>query len=115
MELSQLKLLALQVSKYKVKNGQYLPYGIMTHFLSLSIGHSDYQEVSSTSVTINGINPSSEIRLFANNDEITLEYEDKVQLRFTPTQAGLIPGLASNYEYLRDTISLTMIVSTSPL
>ena len=59
---------------------------------------------------INSIgSPSTDIRLFTLNDELTLEYDDKVLLRFTPASAILIPGLASNYEYIRDTAIVHII------
>ena len=62
-----------------------------------------------TAVINNNDNPSTEVRLFAVNDEITLEYEDRVLLRFTPALINLIPGLASNYEHIRDTAIVNII------
>ena len=43
------------------------------------------------------------------DDEITLEYEDRVLLRFTPAQADFIPGLESSVEYMRDTAIVNII------
>ena len=77
--------------------------------LSLYIGSSDFDRFSQRNVFINGDYPSTDILLFTVNDEATLEYEDRVLLRFTPTQATLIPGLASNYEYIRDTAIVNII------
>ena len=61
------------------------------------------------SVTNNINSLSTDIRLFTLNDELTLEYDDKVLLKFTPAQATLIPSLASNYEYIRDTAIVHII------
>ena len=57
----------------------------------------------------NNIDSLSDIRLFTLNDELTLEYDDKVLLRFTPASVILIPSLASNYEYIRDTAIVYII------
>ena len=61
------------------------------------------------SITLNDGNPTDEIRLFANNDEITLEYDDEVELMFTPGQAGLVTGLLSMNECLRTTAMVHII------
>ena len=60
-------------------------------------------------VTISGDDSSTDIRLFTLNDEITLEYEDKVLLRFTPAHSGFIPSLENNYENIRDTAVVNII------
>ena len=57
----------------------------------------------------NNANPSTDIRLFTVHDEITLEYEDRVLLRFTPAQAALIPVLESVFEYIRNTAIFNII------
>ena len=44
-------------------------------------------------MSVTSSQPSAEIRLFAANDEVTLEYEDRVRLDFNPTAADLITGL----------------------
>ena len=53
--------------------------------------------------------PSAEIRLFTANDEVTLEYDDRVRLDFIPTAAGLITGLESMGEYVRNTAIVNII------
>ena len=53
--------------------------------------------------------PSAEIRLFIANDEVTLEYEDRVLLNFHPTAADLIPGLEAVGEYVRNTAIVNII------
>ena len=53
--------------------------------------------------------PSAEIRLFIANDEVTLEYEDRVRLNFVPTAAILITGLESMGEYVRNTAIVNII------
>ena len=52
---------------------------------------------------------SAEIRLFTANDEITLEFDDRVLLMFTPDNPGLIPGLEGMGEYMRDTATVHII------
>ena len=52
---------------------------------------------------------SAEIRLFAANDEVTLEYEDRVLLNFYPTAANLITGLEDLGEYVRNTAIVNII------
>ena len=53
--------------------------------------------------------PSAEIRLFTANDEVTLEYEDRVRLNFDPIPADLITGLESLGEYVRNTAIVNII------
>ena len=48
----------------------------------------------------------AEICLFTSNDEITLEYDDRVILSFTPDNPALIPGLEAHGEYIRDTATV---------
>ena len=55
--------------------------------------------------------PSAEIRLFTTNDEVTLEYDDRVRLDFNPTAADLITGLESFGEYVRSTAIVNIIDS----
>ena len=51
----------------------------------------------------------TEIRLFTSNDEITLEYDDRVILSFTPDNPGLITGLETAGEYTRDNATVRII------
>ena len=53
--------------------------------------------------------PSADIRLFTANDEVTLEYEDRVRLDFYPTTADLITGLEAVGEYVRNTAIVNII------
>ena len=55
--------------------------------------------------------PSAEIRLFTANDEVTLEYEDRVRLDFNPTSADPITGLEGVGEYVRNTAFVNIIDS----
>ena len=55
----------------------------------------------------------AEIRLFTSNDEITLEYDDRVILSFTPDNPALITGLAAAGEYVRDTATVNIIDNDS--
>ena len=56
---------------------------------------------------------STDIRLFTINDEITLEYDDTVILRFTPDSPLLIPGVESEGEFIRDTATVHIIDNDS--
>ena len=71
-----------------------------------SVGTSDFERLTPISVR-----NSAEIRLFANNDEITLEYDDRALLSFTPDNPVLIPALEGNGEYIRDTATVHIIDS----
>ena len=64
----------------------------------------DFERLEPIRVTNN-----AEIHLFVFNDEITLEYDDRVLLRFTPDNPALIPGLEANGEYIRDTATVCII------
>ena len=59
-------------------------------------GGSDFERLQPIHVTNN-----AEIRLFAAKDAISLEYDDRVLLRFIPDNPALVPGLEANGEYLR--------------
>ena len=69
-----------------------------------SVGTSDFQRLAPIRVT-----NSAEIRLFTTNDEITLEYDDRILLMFTPGNPVLIPGLEGYGEYIRDTATVHII------
>ena len=69
-----------------------------------SVGTSDFQRLTPIGVT-----NSAEIRLFTANDEITLEYDDRVLLSFTPDNPVLIPALEGYGEYIRDTATVHII------
>ena len=70
----------------------------------MSADTSDFENLQPIRVT-----NSAEIRLFTANDEITLEYDDRVLLRFTPDDPSLIPGLEANGEYIRDTATVHIV------
>ena len=98
MELSQLKQLALLVS------GFFMPQSV-----SHSVGSSNFEELTPITVMNNNANTSTEVCLFIVNDDTTLEYEDRVLLRFTPAHSSLIPGLENNFESIRDTAVVIII------
>ena len=60
-------------------------------------------------ITINGNNNATSIRVFPVNDEITLEYDDRVLLRFTPAVTNFVSDLESQFEYIRDTAVVNII------
>ena len=51
---------------------------------------------------------SAEIRLFTASDRVSLEYDDRILLRFTPDNPGLIPGVEAAGEYIRDTARINI-------
>ena len=55
----------------------------------------------------------TEVRLFTSNDEITLEYDDRVILSFTPDNPALITGLEAEGEYVRNTATMNIIDNDS--
>ena len=69
-----------------------------------SVGTSDFERLTPIRVT-----NSAGIRLFTANDEITLEYDDRVLLMFTPDNPVLISGLEWVGEYIRDTATVHII------
>ena len=60
-----------------------------------------------------GSSNNEEIRLFTSSDQITLEYDDRVLLVFTPDNPGLIPGVEGVGEYIRDTAIVNIIDNDS--
>ena len=54
-----------------------------------------------------------EIRLFTSIDQITLEYDDRIKLIFTPNNPALIPGVEDVGEYIRDTAIVNIIDNDS--
>ena len=55
----------------------------------------------------------TEICVFTSNDEITLEYNDRVILIFTPYNPTLITGLEAQGEYVRDSVIVYIIDNDS--
>ena len=56
---------------------------------------------------------SAHVHLFTSNDDLTLEYNDTVILRFTPDSPLLLPGIESTGEYVRDTATVYIIDTDS--
>ena len=56
---------------------------------------------------------SADIRLFTTDDNITLEYDDTVILRFTPDNSSFIPGVEGAGEFIRDTAVVNIIDNDS--
>ena len=77
--------------------------------LSLCIGNSDFERMEQQFIIIDGSNNATSIRVFPVNDEITLEYDDRVLLRFTPAETNLFSDLSNQFEYIRDTAVVNII------
>ena len=73
------------------------------HFCAY-IGSSDFESLAPISVE-----NVAEVRLFTSNDEIALEYNDRIILTFTPDNPMLIPGLDAEGEYVRDSATVHII------
>ena len=73
------------------------------------LGSSDYE----TFQTIDVEDDMAEICLFTTNDEVTLEYNDTVILRFTPDSDRLISGVESRGGFIRDTATVHIIDNDS--
>ena len=53
------------------------------------------------------------VDFFTSNDQITLEYDDRILLTFTPLNEFLIPGVEDLGEYIRDTANVNIIDNDS--
>ena len=60
-------------------------------------------------ITISASNGGIDIPVIPVNDEITLEYDDRVLLRFTSAVTNLFSDLANQFEYIRDTAVVNII------
>ena len=60
-------------------------------------------------IKFNATNNATDIPVFPVNDEITLEYDDRVLLRFTSAVTNLFSDLANQSEYIRDTAVVNII------
>ena len=67
---------------------------------------SDLERMSLISVT-----NTASIRLFTSNDDISLEYDDRVRLVFTPDNPALIAAVESLGQYIRTTATVNIIDS----
>ena len=52
---------------------------------------------------------TADIRLFTSNDNISLEYDDRVRLVFTPDNLALINGVEGVGQYIRTTATVRII------
>ena len=96
----------------KKKQTSYSFCGVLTE-TSLPVVSSDFENLQPMGVAISSDLPSAEIRLFTTNDEVTLEYEDRVLLVFNPTFADLITGLERVGEHVRNTAIVNIIDNDS--
>ena len=94
-------LVALQVSEVMNILGTLIQF--------LSVGASDFESLSEIIVE----NNMAEVRVFASNDQITLEYDDSVILTYIPDNPLLIPGLEGLGEYIRHTATVNIIDNDS--
>ena len=62
------------------------------YYLAFLIGTTDFENILPIKLDDEDVN-STDVRLFTTNDELTLEYDETVILKFTPDRASLIPGV----------------------
>ena len=67
-------------------------------------GSTDFQQLAPIIFT-----NTADIRLFTSNDDVCLEYDDRVHLIFTPDNPGLITGVESFGEYIRNIATVHII------
>ena len=72
-------------------------------------GSTDFESLRQIRVDIDVTSEPIDIRLFATNDEVTLEYDDTVILRFMPQMLDLFEGVESLGEYVRHTSTVNII------
>ena len=72
-------------------------------------GYTDFESLRPIKVEIDNTSEPVDIRLFATNDEVTLEYDDTVILRFLPAMFNLFDGIESMGEYVRHTSTVNII------
>ena len=65
---------------------------------------SDLERMSLISVT-----NTASIRLFTSNDDISLEYDDRVLLVFTPDNPALVTAVESLGQYIRNTAIVNIV------
>lgn len=65
----------------------------------------DFESIMGTTLSDN----RADIRLFTTNDEITLEYNDTVILKFISSLPELTQQLESAGEFLRDTATVNIV------
>ena len=71
---------------------------------SLTAEASDFERLSQISVR-----NTESIRLITANDDISLEYDDRVRLVFTPDIPAFITGVESFGQYIRTTATVRII------
>ena len=65
---------------------------------------SDLERMSLISVT-----NTASFRLFTSNDDISLEYDDRVLLVFTPDNPALVTAVESLGQYIRNTAIVNIV------
>ena len=74
---------------------------------SAAIGSADFEDISIR------VHEDIHFLLFITEDDITLEYEDTVILRFTPNYHALIPTVEQLGEFIRDTATVNILDNDS--
>ena len=70
---------------------------------SLPVGAADFEQLLPILFT-----NSAHLHLFTASDRVTLEYDDRILLRFSPDNPGLIAGVETEGEYIRDTAKINI-------
>ena len=80
--------------------------------LTIVIGLFDFLELT-TIIYSSARSDTQAIILSTNNDQITLEYEDRIQLTFTPDNPSLIANFEDIGEYIRDFSTINIVDNDS--
>ena len=77
--------------------------------ISLLIGSNEFETFNPVPVTDN----QADIRLFTYNDDVTLQYDRTVILRFTPAISNFIDAVEAAGQFIRDTATVNIIDNDS--
>ena len=84
---------------------------LLNLWISVLIGPTDFTDLQ----TVHVGNHSAEIHLFTLHDEIALEYDDTIILRFTPDNNTFISDVENAGQFIRDTAIVNIIDNDSKL
>ena len=82
----------------------------MKFFISSSAASQDYQHFEPVGTSESG---ATSVMFVTWDDETTLEYDDSVNLIFTPRNPLLIDGIEDTGEFIRDTATVNIIDTDS--
>lgn len=84
-------------------------YGLLISDTCVPFNSVDYEELIPISIQLDSQNSLQEINILSKNDEITLEYDDRIILTFTPQTTGNNTDLENVGEYIRSSAMVNVI------